>query len=546
MTIMSWTELKKRLNLNTGFFETSAYTLNTQMQVTSGNHDGAGMSGGNLQYNYGPADRLQELWLFMLNNHDAVVQASFGTNTAEYTEFDTMTRTYTRAERITWADGITDFSDGEGRALLEPWKSIFADLLIQPETIDKYLAMQDAYYVPLALDLFKQLDCDSRASLASIFDLNVNRGRFYPCNTLVIDFENIDADDVNFPTAFDKEAEKIRMINVRGNDRTNAMGDSAQWFVQRRECQGNQGGDYYGSPYDPETDFDITQEIAIQEKATSLGVNLGTMLVDNVFLGTSPISSIYLGANLLGSEPEPYTTTKVPQTQFRTNDNNYQGIGAVTDLTLTSGQPLWIDVQNWMACKTYYTTDGTTPTTASALYHEQLSFTESCTLKTLTVSSSGVAEPVKTLNITIPVASTGYRYVRFIGHGDETGITTRLVELQVYEGGETGTKRLLDKLPINNYTAPNGGTIEVATNGLIDASGYPYWWIAEGVPELIYDMGATYPIDTMRVCMSSPVADPRQTQFKVYVSTDNVTWDLVEDYSANTTVQPNEGFIFTI
>ena len=65
-------------------------------------------------------------------------------------------------------------------------------------------------------------------------------------------------------------------------------------------------------------------------------------------------------------------------------------------------------MQNWVACRTYYTTDGSTPTTASNLYHEQLSFTESCTLKTLTVSVNGIAEPVKTLTVNVAQLSETY------------------------------------------------------------------------------------------------------------------------------------------
>jgi hypothetical protein len=59
-------------------------------------------------------------------------------------------------------------------------------------------------------------------------------------------------------------------------------------------------------------------------------------------------------------------------------------------------------------------------------------------------------------------------------------------------------------------------------------------------------MGALYPIDMINVTGYSPTTDPRQTKFKIYVSKDNTNWTLVQDYSLNTTVQPVDGFYFTV
>lgn len=97
------------------------------------------------------------------------------------------------------------------------------------------------------------------------------------------------------------------------------------------------------------------------------------------------------------------------------------------------------------------------------------------------------------------------------------------------------------------YATPNGGTIAIATDGAkVQSSGYPFWWTGEGVPDLHYDLGANYPIDTINVTGYSTAGDPRQTQFELYVSTDNTNWTLVIDYSANVTNQPTTGFNFTV
>jgi Chitobiase/beta-hexosaminidase C-terminal domain/F5/8 type C domain len=543
--VLTWEDLRSAINLNTGFFETSQYELDAQMRIVAGNWDGAGMSAGNLQYNFGAADRLSELFNFLLTNHEAVVRNAFGVREDLFDEFKTVNLTYTRTAKITWANGITDWTEPapDGHALVDPWNYIIGDLMVMPECKAKYFQMMDTYYIPDALDLFKQLSCTSRAALASLFDLNINRGRFYPCNTLQRDFELIEA-NLNL-TEFEKEAQKIFQINKRGNDTTNGMDTSAAAFAPRRDCQANQGGTYFGSLYDPETMFNITQDPAIPEKAAGFPgeVRIGEIHVENIFLGENPIKNIYLGVDLLGSaEIEPYLSLKAPDSQFRTNSNSYLGFEGGT-ITLEKGKKLWIDIQNFVACLTYYTTDGTTPTENSPRYHEFLTFDKSCTLKVLNVSLSGVAEPIKTLTINVP-AFTGWRYVRFVGHGDQTGVTTRLVEIQALEGA---TNRLLNLLPLAGYTTPSAGTIGVATNGAkLHATGYPLWWIGEGIPDLKYDLGANYKIDTINVTGFSPVTDPRTTQFKIYVSTDNLNWIPVADYSANTTNQPESGFNFPV
>lgn len=398
--------LKLDINLNTGFFETSAYTEDAQMQVTSGNHDGAGMSAGNLQYNYGAADRLQELFAYMVTNYPAVVTTAFGANTAQKDEFVNVTNTYTRTNRITWADGITDYvADSAGHKLKEPYKTSFANLLITAECKAKYYSMRDAYYWGNPFEVFRQMSCISRMALASFFDVYVNKGRCYPINLLQVDFEAIDANTTI--DAAEKERQKIVQINERANSEENSLNDtSSSTFAPRRNAMRDQGGTYFGANYDPDVQFDMNQEPAIAEKAPSTGVKLGSIDVQDVFLGITPIKSIYLGADLIGGTSAAYTTSTAPQTQLRTNPNSYAGIGAVTEITLTQGQPMWVDVQNFVACRTYYTIDGTEPTQNSTLYDAAISFQASCTLKVKTFSIFGVAEATKTLTITIAVAPT--------------------------------------------------------------------------------------------------------------------------------------------
>jgi len=143
-----------------------------------------------------------------------------------------------------------------------------------------------------------------------------------------------------------------------------------------------------------------------------------------------------------------------------------------------------------------------------------------------------------------PAATPTYRYVRIQGYGDQTGGTTRIVELEAMDGV---TNRLLNKLPMAGYAAVNGGAIGVATNGVIlHSSGYPLWWSGAGIPILTYDLGADYPLDYLRYVGYSPAGDPRTTKFKLFVSTNNVDWLTVTDQSLNATNQPESGFAYAV
>lgn len=518
--VLRWEDMRKAINLNTGFFETSQYDLDAQMRVIAGNWDGAGMSAGNLQYNFGPADRLSEFFNHLLSNHESVVRGVFGDKTDLFEQFKTVNLTYSRADKIKWGDGITDYTkpSPDGHALKQPWKDILGNLMITPQAYAKYFEMMDAYYVPDALDLFKQLNCYSRASLASLFDLNVNRGRFYPCNTLVVDFEQIEANTALSDE--EKEAKKNYMINIRGNDTTNAMGASAPSFEPRRMAQANLGGDYYNSPYNPETDFDINLEPAIPEKAQGgFSVKLGEMNVHNVFLGNNPIKSIYLGANLLGNaEIKPYYTSKVPETQFRTLPNSYIGFKDGS-ITIEAGQELWVDVQNFVACKTYFTTDGSTPTVNSPVYHTSLKFTKSCVLKTLTVSLSGIAENVRTLNITVPVK--GWRYLKVTP--DTAKGHWQAYEIEIRD--KAGVNRFVNATgsfaPLPDWTNTFGDIAQLKDGNKTESAVYWTW----GYPlVLTIDLGASYELAEMDIWIGASTTNKTQA-VNVQVSNDNVNWE---------------------
>jgi hypothetical protein len=253
--------------------------------------------------------------------------------------------------------------------------------------------------------------------------------------------------------------------------------------------------------------------------------------IKKIYHGNTEVDKLYCGTDLV-HEKEPADTTAPTTTVYPD-----------PSVTYPAGEKVWLEVDE--ACDTYYTLDGSTPTTNSTLFTEAFTLDTTTTIKYFSVDTAGNTEAVKSTVFNIEEASTGWRYVRFIGHGDNTNsATTRLVEYKAMEGT---TNRLLNKTPIEGEAVDTGGSIDAATNGVTDMSeSYPIWWTAEGVPTLVYDLGSSYPIDTLQLWMYSTAGDPRQTRFILAVSNDNANWTTIVDNSTNTTVQPSEGWAFAI
>jgi hypothetical protein len=256
--------------------------------------------------------------------------------------------------------------------------------------------------------------------------------------------------------------------------------------------------------------------------------------VKKVYLGAAEVTKIYIGDTITYITPEPDNTAPVTS------------VYPDPSLTYEAGAQFWLEVTE--ASITYFTTDGTTPTENSTVFREAITLNETTDLKYFSVDTAGNKEAVKTttININVPTAG-GYRYVRVVGHGDQTGIVTRIIELEAVEEG-TGANLLAGLLPISGEAANSPNKAPSLTDGIKaqDTANQVYWWIAEGVPDLIYDLGSTKSIAQIRYIGYSPVADPRTTQFILQVSTDNVNWNTVIDYTGNTTNQPEAGFTFNV
>jgi hypothetical protein len=254
--------------------------------------------------------------------------------------------------------------------------------------------------------------------------------------------------------------------------------------------------------------------------------------IKRIYIGGEEVSKMYIGADLF-HEKTPVDTVP-PVTTARPAAGTFE-------------EPItvWLDVNK--PATTYYTTDGSEPTTNSTLYTDGIYLEETTTLRFFSVNNFGYAETPKSAayTIDIPEPEAGWRYIRYQGFGDNTGEgTTRLIELMAMEGS---TNHMSGLLPISGE-ATAIGTFEQITDEYVgmDSGTYAIWWFGAGIPTLVYDLGAGRNIDTMRVWMYSAAQDPRQTRFRLWVSKDNTNWEMVADYRDNTVNQSVDGWSFAV
>jgi LysM repeat protein len=153
--------------------------------VTSGNHDGAAVSWGAIQFNAktGP---LISMWQAMINNHATVAMKAFTDNTsrtnesnlANYESWKTLFLAGNFADILAWADPRSDVTKDK-HALIEPWNTYFMNLGITPEA-QELQKTNAAWYHQIALQWFNDFGLWSRQGYALMFDIAVQSGSMNP------------------------------------------------------------------------------------------------------------------------------------------------------------------------------------------------------------------------------------------------------------------------------------------------------------------------------------------------------------------------------
>jgi hypothetical protein len=247
--------------------------------------------------------------------------------------------------------------------------------------------------------------------------------------------------------------------------------------------------------------------------------------IKKIYLGATQVDKLYCGTDLV-HEKDPVDTTAPITTVY-------------PDPTISrpAGTEYWLEVNE--ACTTYYTLDGSTPTTASPIFTEALVINDDVTLKYFSVDLAGNTEAVKTtvINIDEPAAA-GWRYLKIQGYGSvEESTTTRLIE---FEAWENTTNRMTAATVLSHDTINTGGTIAEINNGSKAASGYPIWWLATPNANVVIDLGAQRALTKLNYYSYSVSGVQRANRFNILASNTNngTDWVSIWDMSANTTAQP--------
>jgi len=252
---------------------------------------------------------------------------------------------------------------------------------------------------------------------------------------------------------------------------------------------------------------------------------------DDVRLGAVQVDKIYSGTDLV-YEKQPIDTT-APITTVYPDPTN-------PNLTHYAGTKVWLEVNEM--CTTYFTLDGSTPTTASPIFREAFILNETTTIKYFSVDLAGNVEAVKTTvfditgaadlpNTTISPSSTVQNNIPIT-----VTLTTDEAGATIYYKLGTGAQQ--------TYTGPF--TVNQTSAGVLSAQiTVTYWAVGANGTEL--EKSITY--DTSGAIPEKPIVEAiagnwyvrlnwtptaNTTSYNVYRSTTaGVLGDLVSQYTLN-------------
>jgi hypothetical protein len=251
--VKSYEDLREKTLGMTGFFETSS-GYPTCYGITSGNHDGAGLSHGVLQFNFGTGS-LSPLWNYMNTNFNQMCRDIFGADYQEWADILADTTT----NQVAWGDSISKLNaHGEKRLVQEPWNTYFMQLGTSQESIEKQITYSEQW-LPNAHKWFDTLGLYSRRGFALVWDISVQMGRLFSLNQIWADFQEIDPTG---KTRAQIEEEKLRIICDRCAF-DNRPSQYSQIVYDRKIMLVNGTGDYYGAAFDM-SQYDLNYDPAFK------------------------------------------------------------------------------------------------------------------------------------------------------------------------------------------------------------------------------------------------------------------------------------------
>ncbi|MED0962363.1 peptidoglycan-binding protein [Bacillus cereus] len=258
-TVLPLATLRRKMLALTSYYETSTSEPDN-FGVTAGNFDGAGLSWGALQFNFGLIElnnTLSPIWRDLINNHPAVARGAF-TNQADYDFWQNLILGNVYEDLKTFGKKITDPTNKH--KVIEPWKTYFMNLGRAQETQDRQVQSAEGYY-DLAEIWKNELGLWSRRGYALLFDIAVQSGEI---DQATLDL--IKADFQKFSPILSREQLETEKMRIIANHRADAV--SSRWQASYRERKlaiANGSGYVYGGDLFMDTSkYDMVLEPAFE------------------------------------------------------------------------------------------------------------------------------------------------------------------------------------------------------------------------------------------------------------------------------------------
>jgi len=230
--------MKKTALAVTSWYETSSSSKEA-FGTSSGNFDGAGLSFGALQYNFG-SNTLQPIMIKMINNHNDIVKMAFNSDMNSYNIFVDVVKNKSKTEQIAWGDSISNPKNKY--QVVEPWKTYFKNLGMTKECVDEQIQASKWYY-DQSEKYYKTFGLWTKRGYALMFDIFVQSGAISDKTRDLIlnDFKKINTKNLT-----NKQIE-TRKLNIIVERRSADVPE--QWkkaWKSRKSVIANGSGNVYG------------------------------------------------------------------------------------------------------------------------------------------------------------------------------------------------------------------------------------------------------------------------------------------------------------